>query len=249
MSTTYIIQSSCRWFTVKIYILAQGRGSRWKEELGRNLTIDLPSEYKQLIPIGDGEVLINRTNRQIWQSYSNNPIVGQSVSDVTVIAPSDFVQYMPSWVKFRSFHEPTGCILEGICRTKKEWEGHRVVFLLGDVVYSNRMIREIFSNTDTVSFFGREGANVFTGKEASEIFAFSFNEDIITQLNIWNEMRFLWFTKQIKAKLWHLRDDMPSISFAFRKVFDDYTDDIDSPEEYNLFYEKLKESALADDER
>ncbi len=213
---------------MKIYILAQGKGSRWEGE-------NLPSEYKQLMPMGNGELLVHRTIRQI----------ADAPNGVTLIAPGDFLLYnIPKWVDFRSFHEPTGCILEGICRTKKEWEGHRVTFLLGDVVYSNRMMQEIFSNNDTVSFFGREGANVFIGKEAKEIFAFSFNENHVIQQALWEDMRDMWFHKQIQAKLWHFCD-----RGELHTLDNDYTDDIDGPEEYNLFYEKLKELALADDKR
>lgn len=232
---------------MKIYILAQGKGSRWKDDSGRNMAIDLPSEYKQLIPIGNGEVLIQRTIRQLWElsRAKGNNIMGGVALNVTLIAPGDFLLYnIPKWVKFQSFREPTGCILEGICRTKKEWDGHQIVFLLGDVVYSNRMMQKIISNTDTVSFFGREGGNVFTGKEAKEIFAFSFNENHVIQQALWEDMRDIWFRGQIQAKLWHFCD-----RGKLHTLDNDYTDDIDSPEEYNLFYEKLKELALADDKR
>ena len=231
---------------MKIYILAQDKGSRWKDDFGRDKGIQLPSEYKQLVPIGNGEVLIQRTIRQLWEiSRAKGIRVEGDWSHATLIAPGDFLLYnIPKWIEFRSFREPTGCILEGICRTKKEWRDHRVIFLLGDVVYSNRMMQEIINNRDTVSFFGRIGSNVFTGKDASEIFAFSFTEDYIVQRDVWEGMRDIWFRRQIQAKLWHFYDKS-----ELRTLDNDYTDDIDSPEEYNLFYEKLKELALADDER
>ena len=241
---------------MKIYILAQGKGSRWKDDSGRDKGIQLPSEYKQLVPIGNGEVLIQRTIRQLWEiSRARGIRVEGDWSHATLIAPGDFLLYnIPKWIEFRSFREPTGCILEGICKTKKEWRDHRIVFLLGDVVYSNRMMQKIISNTDTVSFFGREGANIFTGKDASKIFALSFNKVDATQLYIWHWMRKLWFRDQINdAKLWtlynYIHETYPVQAYPMRTVDNDYTDDIDSPEEYNLFYEKLKELALADDKR
>ncbi len=224
---------------MKIYILAQGQGSRWRYDSHRVREIDLPSEYKQLLPIGKGEVLIQRTIRQIGESIDE--------LDVTLIAPGDFLLYpYPEWMKFQSFREPTGCILEGICRTKNEWAGERVLFLLGDVIYSNRMMKEIINNRDTVSFFGRKGKNVFTDKEASEIFAFGFNDTQIMQDVLWQEMRHLWFRREIDAKLWTL---LSYLKLSIVEVENDYTDDVDSPEEYEQFYEKLKELALEDDER
>jgi len=225
---------------MKIYILAQGQGSRWRYDSHRVREIDLPSEYKQLLPIGNGEVLIQRTIRQISEAWNiRTPI------DLTLIAPGDFLLYpFPEWMKFHSFREPTGCILEGICRTKKEWKDNRVLFLLGDVIYSNRMMKEIISNNDTVSFFGREYANPFTDKRAGEIFSFGCSNDLMIQNHQWRMMREIWFHKKINAKLWHFYhpDEL-------RILDNDYTDDVDSPEEYEQFYEKLKELALEDDEQ
>lgn len=232
---------------VKIYILAQGQGSRWMAEHGRNIAIELPSEYKQLIPMGynprgEGELLIQRTFRQLC-----NNLDWLSATNVTVIAHGEFVEYTPKWAKFRSFREPTGCILEGICRTKDEWEDHRIVFLLGDVIYSNAMMKEILTNKNNIALFGRMGMNNITGKEASEIFALSFSGG--ESSFIWERMRHIWFHDgNNRAKLWTLYDyirDYEGLDFI--SILDDYTDDVDSPEEYDQFFDTLKEMALEDD--
>ncbi len=69
----------------------------------------------------------------------------------------------------------------------------------------------------------------------------------------WEGMRNMWFHKQIQAKLWtlysYLYELRPAQAYPMQTLDNDYTDDIDSPEEYNLFYEKLKELVLADDKR
>jgi hypothetical protein len=231
---------------MKIYILAQGKGSRWEGE-------NLPSEYKQLVPMGNGELLVHRTIRQIRETLG-----GYITVDVNLIAPGDFLLYaINENIDFRSFREPIGCILEGICRTKKEWEGHRIVFLLGDVVYSNYAIRHIVNARHRLAFFGRKSGNPITGKEAREIFALGFNDDKLVQYCIWDRMREIYFRQENKdAKLWTFYDYLTNkktwdsvVKGSAFHVINDYTDDIDSPEEYNLFYEKLKELALADDER
>ncbi len=237
---------------MKIYLLAQGQGSRWSIDPHRKWDFELPSEYKQLIPMGNGEILIQRTIRQASEATGRTP------TDLTLVAPGDFLLYnIPKWVKFRSFQEPTGCILEGICKTKKEWEGHRVVFLLGDVVYSNYAIRHILNAQHRLALFGRKSGNSITGKEASEIFALGFNDDKLVQYCIWDRMREIYFRQEDKnAKLWTFHDyltnkepwDSVLKGSAFH-VINDYTDDVDSPEEYHFFFEKLKELALADDER
>lgn len=229
---------------VKIYILAQGQGSRWMVDDGRNMSIELPSEYKQLTPLGN-ETIITRTIRQIREALG-----GTITVDVELIAPGDFLGYpLNENINFRSFREPTGCILEGICKTKNEWSGHRVVFLLGDVIYSNRMIKEIMSNSDTISLFGRKEANPITNKCAGEIFAFGFDAAKEIQSYIWHQMRKLWFHNNLNnAKLWTLYNFVDK-EIPLHEIDNDYTDDIDSPEEYAQFYEKLKEYALEDDVR
>ena len=190
---------------MKIYLLAQGQGSRWKADHNRNMAIDLPSEYKQLIPMGNGELLVHRTIRQLWEisRVKGDNVIGGVALDVTLIAPGDFLLYnIPKWVKFRSFREPTGCILEGICKTKKEWEGHQIVFLLGDVVYSNYAIRHILNAQHRLALFGRKSGNSITGKEAREIFALGFSDDKLVQYCIWDRMREIYFRhEEQNAKL------------------------------------------------
>ncbi len=169
---------------MKIYILAQGQGSRWMVDDGRNMSIELPSEYKQLTPLGN-ETIITRTIRQVFEY------------DPIVIASGDFVPYIKHLdVKFRSFREPTGCILEGICKTKNEWRGHDVIFLLGDVIYSNKAIETIFGSANYTGFFGRKSPNKVTGKKASEIFALRISSDEPDQNLLWQVIISIWCNKR-----------------------------------------------------
>ena len=46
------------------------------------------------------------------------------------------------------------------------------------------------------------------------------------------------------ARLWDLYDILGALALV---QIDDFTDDVDSPEEYEYFYEKLKSAAMADD--
>ena len=129
--------------------------------------------------------------------------------------------------------------------TKEMWlTDSRIVFLLGDVVYSNNAIREILSENS--NFFGRLTGNKFTGKEAKEIFAFSFSAGYDVQCYWRDSMKRLW-QKNKSAKLWNLSLVEEAITNFF--VIEDYTDDIDSPQEYDQFYETLERLALEDDKR
>ena len=91
--------------------------------------------------------------------------------------------------------------------------------------------------------------NNVTGKEASEIFALSFSSNVSPF--IWDKMRHIWFHNgNNQAKLWTLYDYMKDCgSLDFISIPDDYTDDVDSPEEYEQFFDKLKECALEDDKK
>ena len=239
---------------MKIYLLAQGQGSRCSVDPIRHPNSpELPSKYKQLIPMGyveqpdgscDTEYLITRTIRQVG-------------GELSVVADGDFFPYMPEGIDFRTFREPTGCILEGISRTKDEWYEHSVIFLLGDVIYSNRAMRRILRSTDEIAFFGRFGSNKKTGKLAPEIFALSICSDELVQHSVWKWMRRIWFhDANVNAKLWTLYDFIADPEEILQTgatvkfhVIDDYTDDIDSPEEYQRFFDILKESAIEDDKR
>jgi len=153
---------------MKIFVMAQGKGSRWQEDS----YIQLPSRFKQLTPLGE-ETIITRTLRQI-----------KDCSDVTVIAEGEFATYMPPNVKLSYFRTP-GSLLSGIRQTIKWMDFYdRNVILLGDVVYSNSLISDILMMKAEYRIYGRGTGNRVTGKKAKELFALVIAPELIPLLEV-----------------------------------------------------------------
>lgn len=206
---------------MQIFIMAQGSGDRWRRS-DRNDWIP-PVEYKQLLQIGD-ESIIGRTYRMA-SKYSN---------DVIPICRGEFLEEFPKSTTIVSLREPVGKLLHGIWETRHMWHvADRNVFLLGDVVYSEDTLDRILSDDELCSIYGRLGQNKYTGKKAGELFSLSFYG------NEWKH-RMLVDLPKIGGKLWDLYEVMGD---EFFRSVDDYTDDIDSPEGYQKWYEILKHCA------
>jgi hypothetical protein len=220
ISSGYI--ETCGWeFVVKIFLMCQGRGSRWTE----NARFDVPSDLKQLVPI-NGEPLISRTLKQL-SGVPNVTLVGHG---------TDFRQYHHC---IRTFRDPVGSLVEGILRTSTDWEDsdHDILYLLGDVVYSNYAISVILSNlyvTRPVTLYGRLSGNLYTGKMAREIFAIHIDHDD----DVYKMLKYIDDEKGLQSKLWDIYHQTNRIV-----PIADWTDDVDSPEEYHLFFKKLERYA------
>jgi hypothetical protein len=210
---------------MKIFIMAQGKGSRWDHNIPN------VANYKQLLQINDKETIIQRTIRQ-FARY--NP---------TVVANEDFAPFVPI---LQSLHEPTGTINEGILSLNKHWNnvGYTTI-LLGDVVFSNDAVNTIINCNYDFTIFCRLGANTLTGKSAREIFGLKFNHLKISWM-----IRLLMTLKDEQApKLWNMYEKLVGLLPSPIEIIDDYTDDVDSIEEYNARFSKLKKLVKEDDEK
>jgi len=226
---------------MKVLILAQGTGSRWNINL-RGLTV--PSEYKQLIPYKSGETLLGRTIRQVKSHGIEYPIVIANCGDfVHLDAP------------IRELREPTGSIIHGILSLRNYWmTNEKIVFVLGDVVFSNIMLSLVVNQElDGISFYGRKGGNEVTGKEAKEIFALKVCGSVQVRENFYRHLMMLRDDTSApnKLKLWDLYHwlKIERANAVFLTVDKDYTDDIDSPKHYELFWDKLEEAVVEDDSK
>lgn len=221
----------------KVFILAQGKGSRWYED---NVNSELPAQYKQLIPINEKETIVSRTIRQLgdvdWKLIANYGKFKDACDET----------------KIYELREPTGSIVQGILLLRDQWMTEDCfIFLLGDVVFSNDAIKTILEHIGKGSFlFGRLGRNKVTGKECKEIFALKVCGNIVDREDFY---RFLIRVVNYEAspetlKLWDLyhlwEQERDKAGFV---IIDDYTDDIDSPVHYYEFFEKMKEAADEDD--
>lgn len=225
-----------------VFIYAQGKGSRW----GVGSHLELPSEYKQLIPVGN-ELLIQRTVRQLSQHH------------VTVFGKCDvFGNLFPDDVDVWELKEPTGSIVDGFFTTAKYWKEPGISLLvLGDVVFENFLVQELANfSGEKVTIFGRMSPNTFTSKNAKEIFAVALPDDEEKKQRFFAFMvNFInrYGKERSSKKLWDLWNDMVDrglVEYAFRDYSGrSFTDDIDSPEGYYAFGITLIKLALEDDKR
>jgi len=213
----------------KVFLMAQGKSSRWG-------TPNLP---KQCIPVG-GRPLIDRTMEMLPDNFS-----------VTLISPDDVLSYIASERKFKyTYFKDPGSLLKGIwlCKDKIDLGVDNVLILLGDVMFSRKMLHLIFSKEwEEVTLFGRIGGNKITGKEASELFALWIPEQETEKF--FDELKLVWISLQEagqEGKLWNLSREF---GYTIKSLKDDYTDDIDSPQEYEKFYNVLNEAVIKDDLR
>jgi len=221
----------------QVIILAHGAGSRWE-----NSGTIYP--YKQLIPIGG----IPNISRTIEMCYQNG------ISHVYMIAPpvQEFYDVIPmnipkgSKFSHQCIKEPFGSIIQGIMTLRHLWMGVDTTFLLGDVIFSNRVLNaSINKSKDGLVIYHRTGENKFTGKRVGEIFALSLSSSPTIQKLFHDTM--LKLLEKRDAKLWDLYYQTLSHENVSRVEFSDcYTDDIDSPQEYEQFYSALEREAIKD---
>jgi len=173
--------------------------------------------YKQLIPLDD-TTIITRTIYQL-EKYD---------TEILVIAPDDFKPYINNHrittLGYRDNQERT--LIDGIVRTRDFWK-YRTNIILGDVIFSNRAIDLLFYYMDYEFIIGRTGRNKVTGKLAAELFALSFAG--FHAENVFQRML------KMSGKLWNYY-------YKFHPPLfnpEDYTDDIDSPQAYDQFYQRM----------
>lgn len=214
----------------KFIVMAQGSGTRW--DLSERTKVVPPSPSKHLIQIGD-EVLISRTIRQL-SLYGSVIVIGRG---------DDLFEYTEYAAELHTLRDAQGSSVSGMFQTREFWgEADRIVFIQGDTVFSNEVVRRVGYSETSRTVFGRKGHNKITGKQARESFAMSITLD-----------DFDWF----KSVLTETMIKNPSLQAGFGDIYkprnfiyidvDDYTDDIDSPEEYEQYGEILIKSAIDDD--
>lgn len=221
---------------MKILVMAQGEGSRWHENLSRRIALqgDIP-EYKQLIQVGT-ETLLGRTLRMV-------KAFGINSDDIVVVAPESFKGYTGD-VRLHTLDSP-GKLLNGIAKCEGFWLDERVTILLGDVLFSRDGLGEILDSSGTFSLLGRIGPNQSTGKSASELFGFAMADEVYEQI----AFACRHITRKgsdLNGKLWDLRsvlmERQPDEVEFFQTI--DWTDDVDSVEEYQQFWPQLLRMAL-----
>jgi len=200
---------------LRVLIFCAGTGEHWNNYLG------IP---KQLIPV-HGTTLLQRTV-DLVKKYSH---------DIIVVSWNDALR-----VKNASFHflEKTGWLAETALKTRPLWKG-RTVWLLGDVFFTRQAIRTILGSHSLVTFFGRMGRNLYTGK-LGELFAAGFSEQGYAPLENAIEVAYRDALNGGKGMLWQVYRALAGFPLSkheyapgFLKEILDLTDDIDTPEDYH----------------
>lgn len=198
---------------VNTVIMAAGSAERWGNYLG------VP---KQLVDI-DGEPLLHRTIRQVYEWSGEAPIV--TVPELGFYGPLEAPQVVGSAAveinKFlNAFYTP------------------ETLYLWGDVYFTDEAMRAIFTTTETPCFFGR-----YTGsacKSWSELFAARLDADAILKAKALKRIRGL-IPRCASWELYRLVAGYPLHEHTVGRMFvdiDDRTEDFDFPHDYDRWMEQ-----------
>jgi len=210
---------------MKIYLLAEGQQSRFKEF----------SEPKQLFNVS-GESILGRITRQVEERWGIKPVL--VARNVDILSAADKLG-----LEVYSYEKEY--ILEAVVSTQDTWDDFNL-FLLADVIFSNKAMDLIKENVEEVKFFGRFEATNIARKPYGEIFAFTFNSSwkqkvknmVEYILNLPSEK-----THKGRKKMWELYRALsgtPMLAHIKTELFfdvfttlnsEDFTDDIDTEEE------------------
>lgn len=224
-------------------ILAAGLGTRWMATRATTQggVLGVSPEFKQMLDIG-GEPNILRTTRILREAGEFRIII--LANPMLKTALKDFPEMVIA------FHDSERPLLSRIVDSVNCWfPSSRVNFLHGDVVFSRDTIKKIIDCKTSFSSFGRFGPNQFTGKTTPELFAITASE--VSYGYLFSLCGSLSEPEKASSKFWELRNLMGALGYspndADQKIFD-WTDDIDSAEEYIEFYPKLVELALHEED-
>lgn len=226
-------------------IMAQGHGRRWQAD-GRN---------KLLLTICD-EPLIHRQVRQI-------KTIAPDVC-IYIIGNPEELGPCPTGAAYHYLRIPGPEVCDGMLQTGKFWSNYeRVVFLMGDAVFSWRVMMAIFQETiaDGFRVFGRVGLNAVTGKPYDERFAVAVSAKQYPALE--HHLKLVVADNECRGVLKSLYHNIvggphvpiepietPTFPILWENIIlwvipeDDYTDDFDSPLEYERG-RPLVEAAIA----
>jgi hypothetical protein len=209
-----------------LIILAGGKQTRWPDKTN-----------KMLSPI-NGQPLIYRTYSLLQDVGFQKPIVYSKFPEVIGANES----YYPEKDK--------ETIVEAIAASSCLWNDGMITILLGDVVFSRNVLallsRSLLNDSYPIQLIGRLGHNPFTGKPWPEIYGLRFlgsaSEKILKSidevLNGKYERKKIW--ELYRALIGVPQIEKPDSEYLFHpprnKIFalvNDWTDDIDTPEEYH----------------
>lgn len=135
---------------------------------------------------------------------------------------------------------PGNGLLDGIWGTRDLWNDYTTL-LLGDVVFSSTALRQCLE-PKKFAFFGRTGPSTYTSSPWGEIFALSMGleaQELVTET-----IRDADIRQKREGRLWGLWDLIGSQAKWFS--IDDWTDDVDTPDELASI-QRLSDTIRGDD--
>ena len=221
-----------------IYIIAcSGGGTRWGNYLNTK---------KHLIKIGN-ETLLDRTIRLINKFDSNSKICIFAFEDEY---RRDNTKFCKPTLLDRDEHIK----YPAIYMSREYWNAKgNTTLVCGDVFFTENCMKQITENNNKLNFFGREGGSSITGKTYGELFGLSFNKEQQTNiLNILKDLDQQFINKKIKRFLtWEFYRLINNIDVNNHQIknhfieINDFTDDFDFPNDYDIWYEKIKPYLLS----
>jgi choline kinase len=205
-----------------VLILAAGTGMRFGKR------------PKQLYGLPRGETILSRMVRQI-RSRGHEPILVTHNNKLKDAADSLGIQVF----------EPTkhGWTVETLLSTLERWNDRTIVFL-GDVIYSMRVMNEVFACDDQIRVFGDE----------YEIFAVVFCRSVWEKVSrVLREVIAMrgkgtlrWFYQQY-CGFPIGGSEVEDAVFHRICYIEDYTMDIDTPEDCEILRRKIERGRLEDE--
>lgn len=189
-----------------VLILAAGKQQRWGSEY----------PIKQLLPIGN-TTIIERIARQVM---SYDPVVVTCNPELLHLFPASYCPKNHRWT------------CETLLNTKEIWSSQNYI-LLGDTVYSSQLLKKLFDCADRFRVFGNPW----------EIFCLTFQPSRALENRLQTTIAKAEQSKGIGTlrqffRLYTGTTERNDISNPFFELIDhitDYTNDIDTPKQYENF--------------
>jgi hypothetical protein len=208
----------------RYFIMAQGEGKRWNNYLG------IPKHEV----VVDGEMLLERTVRLLKE---------RGEQDIIICTPKQYdfakcVEYPNNDLEIDRF-----------LASQKAWVDGENVFLYGDCFYTEDAMDVVLGYHKPYTkllFFGRSTGSRVTGSRHGEVFAVrSACKEYLKELL--ESLRSMYLNKSIKrAQGWELYRIHKGLNLSSHKIvgdfvtIDDWTDDFDTPEDYERFIKRYE---------
>ena len=201
---------------MNVFVLCAGDGARWNNHLG------VP---KQLVKCG-GEALLERLSR-LLSAYTDLRLYCAVGSDEIRLEGACNVVVPRS-----------KCLAHTMLETREYW-GEKNAFLLGDVFYSRAAVRRIVCCARPLAFFGRPWPSRLVRCGHGELFGMVCHEEAVAVAGKLLRRGVLARAAGHEGNLWNLHHMASGLALgecaynaSLLEVIDDYTNDIDTPADY-----------------